>query len=902
MDVVVVESPAKAKTINKYLGANHIVIASFGHVRDLPSKEGGVQPEDNFAMNWEVESRGQAQLHQISQALKSADRLILATDPDREGEAISWHIWEELKRRRLLSKDLPISRVVFHEITKQAVLEGLKNPRQIDQNLVDAYLARRALDYLVGFTLSPVLWRKLPSAKSAGRVQSVALRLVCERESEIELFVSQEYWDIFAHFHNSNNEQFRAKLSKWDQKKLEKFSITNTTDADTIVKKLQKLSGWRVTQIDNKIVRRNPASPFITSTLQQEASRKLGFGATQTMRMAQKLYEGVEIDGETVGLISYMRTDSVQLSGECIASCRQLIARDFGDIYLPEKPRLYKSTAKNAQEAHEAIRPTDLHRRPASMARFLSKQEQQLYDLIWRRTLASQMSSAILDQVTADVVDAQNQATFHATGSVLKFKGFLAVYQEDQDDLSDSDQELSILPPLTLQEKASVDSIKPDQHFTQPPPRYGEASLVKKLEELGIGRPSTYASILQVLQDRQYVNLDKRRFHPTDTGRLVNSFLVTFFERYFAYNFTASMEQELDEITHAKIEWKEVLQKFWTDFARLNSEDAKTPQELSIGAAIKRLDEQLGNRAVVNKALDEELGKSLFISRDGATSARLCPSCKKGELHIKFGKSNVFIGCSNYPDCRYVHSLGVINPDAPGSSLSLPKLIGQDPASGKDITLKQGPYGVYVQRDHHDDEKPQRAGLPKGIDPEEVDLAMALSILSLPRTLGTHPESKLPITVGIGRFGPYLKHGEQYHRLKDDNVLTIGINRAVSLIADQPRTSVQNKKSASELGVYPKDGKKILLRTGRYGVYLQHGIKNVRIPVSYRDQEIGLAQAIEIIDQAPATPASPAAKKRSAGLKKAAKSPVKKSTNTRNPTKSKPSLMPAISRKVKKSS
>jgi DNA topoisomerase-1 len=877
MDVVVVESPAKAKTINKYLGANHVVIASFGHVRDLPSKDGGVQPEEDFLMKWEVESRGQAQLQQIGKALKSADRLILATDPDREGEAISWHIWDELQKRRLLPKSLPVNRVVFHEITKNAVLQGLKTPRAIDQHLVDAYLARRALDYLVGFTLSPVLWRKLPSAKSAGRVQSVALRLVCERENEIELFRTQEYWDVFAQLQNSKNQLFQARLTKLASKKLEKFAIPNADEAEKTVQKLRKLSGWHVIDLENKTVRRNPAPPFITSTLQQEASRKLGFSATQTMRLAQKLYEGIEIDGETVGLISYMRTDSVQLSIESMNSCRNIIGQDFGKDYVPEKPRFYKSSAKNAQEAHEAIRPTDIYRKPISLARFLSKPELQLYEIIWKRTVASQMSSAILEQISADISDRDYQAVLHATGSVLKFKGFLAVYQESQDDLNDPDQENAILPPLQIKEQVGLNGLSKEQHFTQPPPRYSEASLVKKLEELGIGRPSTYASILQVLQDRQYVFLEQRRFHPTDTGRVVNSFLVTFFERYFAYDFTAHMEQELDDITHARIQWKEVLTKFWNDFAKLGQ--AHESGAHSVSAAIKRLDEQLGNRTTINKALDQELGKTLFSGNDH-TSARLCPSCKQGELHIKFGKSNIFIGCSNYPNCRYVRGLSPINVSDNTPVAAFPKLLGQDPATQKDVSLKQGPYGIYVQRDAIDSEKPHRAGLPKGLRPDDVDLATALALLSLPKTLGAHPETGLPIIAGIGRFGPYLKHNDQYYRLKDDNVLTIGINRAVSLIADQERGG-KNKTGmkATELGIHPNDSKKIILRVGRYGPYLQHGSENVRIPSAYRDQNIDLAKAIEIITTTITKPKKTAIKKKNTektapGKRKSKKKPV----------------------------
>src|SRR5215475_10686593 len=677
MNVVIVESPAKAKTINKYLGPGYQVIASFGHVRDLPPKDGSVRPDSDFDMDWEVDKKAEGRLKEIAQAVKSADRLILATDPDREGEAISWHIAEELQRRKALG-DIDVKRVVFNEVTKSAVLDAMKNPRELNRELVDAYLARRALDYLVGFTLSPVLWRKLPGSKSAGRVQSVALRLICEREAEIEAFKPREYWTIEAVFKTEAGDEFKTRLTHLDGKKLDKFDLPTQQAAEAAVARIMAGAPFHVASVERKTTKRHPYSPFTTSTLQQEASRKIGLSASRTMRIAQRLYEGVNLGGETVGLITYMRTDGVALSDEAIASCRYYIDRVYGMKYLPETPRVYKSPAKNAQEAHEAIRPTDMNRRPQDVARYLEPDEQKLYELVWKRTLASQMESAVLDQVAVDVSGGAGGVTLRATGSVIVFDGFLTLYQEDRDDPAEDEESGGRLPNLTEGQPVTRESVTPEQHFTQPPPRYSEASLVKRLEELGIGRPSTYASIIQVLQDRKYVRLEKRRFIPEDRGRLVTAFLTSFFERYVQYNFTAELEEQLDDISGGRIDWKKVLHNFWAAF----SEAVNGTKDLSITQVID--------------TLDEELGPHFFPANDNGTNVRLCPNCKKGRLGLRLGRFGAFIGCSNYPECRYTRRLGV-DGNGNGAELEGPKLLGADPATGLPVTLRHGPYGVYVQ-------------------------------------------------------------------------------------------------------------------------------------------------------------------------------------------------------------
>src|SRR5437016_605910 len=662
MKVVVVESPAKAKTINKYLGSDYKVVASYGHVRDLPAKDGSVLPDADFAMSWEVDGKSEKHLKTILEAVRGADRLFLATDPDREGEAISWHVREVLNSRRGL-KHLDIKRVVFNEVTKNAVLDAFTRPREIDRELVEAYLARRALDYLVGFTLSPVLWRKLPGSRSAGRVQSVALRLVCERESEIEAFKSREYWTIEVEFKTEAGQTFTARLTHLDGKRLERFDLDSEAKARAAADAILRASGFTVAEIDSRQVRRNPFPPFTTSTLQQEASRKLGLSANRTMQIAQRLYEGVELAGETVGLITYMRTDGVAISAEAIAAARQLIGGEFGARYVPDAPRVYRSPAKNAQEAHEAIRPTDLARKPADVAGYLDRDQRRLYELIWKRTLASQMASALLEQVTVDIADPSGTLRLRANGSVILFDGFLTLYQEDRDDTAEmelaGEGEGGRLPAMRKAERLARGEVTPSQHFTQPPPRYTEASLVKKLEELGIGRPSTYASILQVLQDRDYVRLEKRRFVPEDRGRLVTAFLTNFFERYVEYGFTADLENQLDDVSGGRIDWKEVLRNFWRNF----SAAIDGTKELTITQVLA--------------ALDAELGRHFFPDDGSGRDPRLCPGCRAGRLSIKLGKFGAFIGCSDYPNCRYTRPLALEGETEEGAAAETQ--LGADP-------------------------------------------------------------------------------------------------------------------------------------------------------------------------------------------------------------------------------
>jgi DNA topoisomerase-1 len=900
MNVVVVESPAKAKTINKYLGPDYTVLASFGHVRDLPAKDGSVRPEEDFAMSWEVEGKADVRIKAIAQALKSADGLILATDPDREGEAISWHISEELKRRHALNGK-PVSRVVFNEITKSAVLDAMAHPREVNRELVEAYLARRALDYLVGFTLSPVLWRKLPGSRSAGRVQSVALRLICEREAEIEVFKSQEYWTVAVVFATEDGAVFTARLTHLDGRKLEKFDLPNQAAAEAAVAKIAAGAPFHVSAVERKTVRRHPFPSFTTSTLQQEASRKLGFSASHTMRLAQRLYEGVDIGGETVGLITYMRTDSVQLSGEAIAGSRRLIEADYGQRYLPEKPRFYTTKAKNAQEAHEAIRPTDLFRRPQAMARHLDGDLRRLYELVWKRTVASQMESAELDQVTVDI--AGSGVGLRATGSVLKFDGFLKLYQEDRDDPAEDEEGDSRLPEMKAEQPLERKETKPEQHFTQPPPRYSEASLVKRLEELGIGRPSTYASILQVLQDREYVRLDRRRFYPEDRGRIVTAFLTGFFRRYVEYGFTAGLEEQLDDISGGRIDWKTVLRQFWEDFSRAVGET----KELRISEVID--------------ALDADLGRHFFPEGADGADPRVCPSCGAGRLSLKLGRFGAFIGCSNYPECRYTRRLGVDNGDGAEADTG-PKELGLDPVSGLKVSLRKGPYGHYVQLGENGapapvkvdetktDEaaafeapkgeapkgeapkgkakakrkpakeklpKPKRVSLPQGMAPSEVDLDRGLALLALPRELGPHPADGEIITAGIGRFGPYLKHGPVYKSLaKDDDVLSIGLNRAISLLAEPKGANRRGGAPGKPLGAHPADGAPVTLHEGRYGPYVKHGKVNATLPKSLAPDQVTLEQAIPLLAERLAkTGGKPPAKGRKTSFRQPAAKPAK---------------------------
>ena len=792
-NVVIVESPAKAKTINKYLGNDYYVLASFGHVRDLVAKDGAVNPEDDFSMRWELSDRAAKTIKDISAAVKDANTVYLCTDPDREGEAISWHIQQILEEKKLLVGK-QVRRVTFNEITKNAIKAAFDKPRELDKPLIDAYLARRALDFLVGFTLSPVLWRKLPGSKSAGRVQSVALRLICERESEIEAFNAQEYWSIHARMQTEDGATFMARLTHLAGNKLDKLDIPSQADADAAVKRIlnKKLA---VQKVEKKQVRRNPYPPFITSSLQMEASRKLRLSASQTMRLAQQLYEGFDIGGETVGLITYMRTDGITLSDDAIAQCRTQISSDYGQKYLPDAPRLYKSKAKNAQEAHEAIRPTDLSRRPQDIARYLDDRQAALYELIWKRTLASQMESAVLDQVSADLSDGTDDAILRATGSVIAFDGFLTLYKEDEDDEpidGAENEETRLLPPLKEGMPLRTQDVLPEQHFTQPPPRYSEASLVKKLEEKGIGRPSTYASIIQVLQDRNYVTLDKRRFTPEDRGRLVTTFLKKFFEKYVDYDFTANLEDELDAISSGQVFWKEALRQFWGGF--------KTAIDGTKDLTI----------TLVLDALDEELGPHFFPVSEENPDPRKCPACETGRLSLKVGKYGAFIGCSQYPDCKHTRPLVVQSGDAldeanSGAALgNEPKILGNDPGTGRTISMRKGPYGPYVQIDLPEDsvdkkDKPKRQGIPRNLPLDQVTLEAALKLLSLPRLIGLHPETGEKMEAGIGRFGPYIKYMSRFKSIpKDDDVLTIGMNRAVELCSQIGEKKVRPTKKTAE--------------------------------------------------------------------------------------------------------
>ena len=880
MKVVVVESPAKAKTINKYLGSDYKVLASYGHIRDLPSKDGSVDPDADFAMIWEAQPRAEKQIKEIANAVKGAESLFLATDPDREGEAISWHVQNVLSDRKAL-KGVDVKRVVFHEITKRAVLDAIDNPRELDQDLVDAYLARRALDYLVGFTLSPVLWRKLPGSRSAGRVQSVALRLICEREAEIEAFRSEEYWTIDAAFRTKERKNFTARLTHLDGEKLQKFSINTEAAAKAAVERIHG-GTYSVRSLEKKKTKRNPYPPFTTSTLQQEASRKLGFGASRTMQLAQKLYEGIDLGGETVGLITYMRTDGVQLSQDAVFSIRDDIGKNFGDRYLPNSPRMYKNKSKNAQEAHEAIRPTDVRRHPREMAARLDKDMARLYELIWKRTVACQMASAELDQTTVTIQAADNRAEFRATGSIITFDGFLKLYQETKDEpaqSSEEDEDGRLLPSMAEGEALAHDEPKPEQHFTQPPPRYSEASLVKGLEELGIGRPSTYASILQVLQDRNYVVLDKRRFVPEDRGRLVTTFLSNFFTRYVQYNFTAELEDALDNIAEGTIAWKKVLTDFWKAF----HEAVDKTKDLKISDVLT--------------ALDEELGPHFFPVDENGETIRACPTCSDGRLGLKLGKFGAFIGCSNYPECKYTRQMtqaGDGSEDGTADLANGPKILGKDPATGLDVSMRKGPYGTYVQLGEKTDEvpKPKRASLTKGMNPADVTLETALGLLALPREVGPDPESGEIILAGIGRYGPYLKIGSTYVSIPaGDDVLTIGINRAVDLIANNPK----KKSPGRELGEY--EGKQITVGSGRFGPYVKHLKTYATIPKSITPEEVTLEQAIDLIKAkveksggAKKAPAKKAPAKKTAAAKKPA---AKKATAKKTPAKKTAAKKPA---------
>jgi len=880
MNVVVVESPAKAKTINKYLGSDYTVLASYGHIRDLPSKDGSVEPDNDFAMSWEVDSKASKRVSDIVDALKKADRLILATDPDREGEAISWHVLEVLNKKKAL-KDKAVQRVTFNAITKTSVLEAMANPRDVDMELVEAYLARRALDYLVGFTLSPVLWRKLPGSRSAGRVQSVCLRLIVDREIEIERFKTQEYWSVDADV-SAGADPFTARLVKHEGKKLTKFDLNNETSA-LAAKAAVTSAVFKVAAVEKKPGKRSPAPPFTTSTLQQEAARKLGFSAQRTMQAAQKLYEGIDIGGETVGLITYMRTDGVSVEPEGIAEARSVIGNVYGDKYVPETPRYYKAKAKNAQEAHEAIRPTSLNRNPGSLR--LESDLGRLYELIWKRMIASQMESARIERTTVDLESADGQTGLRATGQVVLFPGYLAVYEEGRDDEEGEDS--ARLPVIEEGAAAKVIEARADQHFTEPPPRYSEASLVKKMEELGIGRPSTYASVLTVLRDREYVKMDKQRFVPEDKGRLVTAFLEQFFKRYVEYDFTAALEEQLDLVSDGKLDWKQFLRDFWKDFHAAVGEIA-----------------ELRTTNVLD-ALNEALGPHIFPDKGDGSNPRLCPTCHVGQLSLKTGKFGAFIGCSNYPECRYTRQLGVSEGD--GEAESADKELGLNPETGNAVWLKNGRFGPYVEELAAKDsgDKPKRSSLPKGWIASAVDLEKALRLLSLPREVGKHPDDGKVITAGLGRFGPFVLHDGTYANLENpEEVFDVGLNRAVAILADKRAGGGRPQRGAAaalaELGAHPEDGKPVRVLSGRFGPYIKHGDTNANVPKGKDPASITLDEAVALIAERAAKGGGKKPAKKAAAPKKTAAKATKaegdapaKKTAAKKPAAKKPAAKKA---------
>ncbi|NNE57296.1 MAG: type I DNA topoisomerase [Hellea sp.] len=844
MNLVIVESPAKAKTIEKYLGKDYKVLASFGHIRDLPSKNGSVDPEQDFAMTWAVDTKSKSRVKDIETALKNSDKLILATDPDREGEAISWHLLEVLKKKKAL-KDKKIERVVFNAITKKSVTEAIAHPRELDMELVDAYLARRALDYLVGFTLSPVLWRKLPGSRSAGRVQSVSLRLICERENEIEKFVAQEYWTVDAAMKTADGKDYEAKLVALDGTKLDKFSLASESSA-MAAKQLVDGAALSIRSVEAKPVKRRPYAPFTTSSLQQEASRKLGFSATRTMQTAQKLYEGIDIGGETVGLITYMRTDGISMVGEAIQEARAIVGSEFGDIYLPKSPRVYKNKAKNAQEAHEAIRPTSFARVPGRIK--LSGDQAKLYDLIWKRAMASQMEDARLERTTIEIADDENKVGLRASGSVLKFDGFLKLYEAAKA-ITDKDEEDSgLLPEVERGETTSASNVNADQHFTQPPPRYSEASLVKKMEELGIGRPSTYASTLKTLESRDYVTIEKRRITPSDKGRLVTAFLENFFAKYVQYDYTADLEERLDRVSAGDLGWKKLLHDFWDMF----SAHVDGTKELRVSQVLD--------------ALNVTLAPLVFPPREDGKDARACSSCDDGELSLKVGKFGAFVGCSNYPDCKFTRPFG--QGDDADAGEKEDKMLGQDPETGIDVFLKNGRFGPYVQLG--EEKRPKRTSLPKNWPYESIDLEKALRLLSLPREIGKHPEDGEPITGAIGRYGPYILHAGTYVNLPTaDEMFEVGINRAVTMLAEKRANGGGRGRGAAaalkDLGKHPETEKPVRVMDGRYGPYVKYEKINATIPKGTKPEEVTMEMALEYI-----------AAKEAKGGKKKKKAPAKK--------------------------
>ncbi|ALL13704.1 type I DNA topoisomerase [Caulobacter henricii] len=855
MNVVVVESPAKAKTINKYLGSDYTVLASYGHIRDLPSKDGSVEPDNDFAMTWEVDAKSSKRISDIVDAMKGADRLILATDPDREGEAISWHVLEVLNKKKAV-KGMTVQRVTFNAITKASVLEAMANPRDIDMELVEAYLARRALDYLVGFTLSPVLWRKLPGSRSAGRVQSVCLRLIVEREMEIERFKTQEYWSVEADV-SAGADPFTARLVKHEGKKLTKFDLGNEGSALAARAAVEK-AVFKISGVEKKPGKRSPAPPFTTSTLQQEASRKLGFSAQRTMQAAQKLYEGIDIGGETVGLITYMRTDGVSVGPEGIAEARDVIGNVYGKDYVPETPRYYKVKAKNAQEAHEAIRPTSLHRNPGSLR--LEPDLGRLYELIWKRMIASQMESARIERTTVDIESHDGQTGLRATGQVVLFPGYLTVYEEGRDD--DGDEDSARLPLIEDGAAAKVIEARADQHFTEPPPRYSEASLVKKMEELGIGRPSTYASVLTVLRDREYVKMEKNRFIPEDKGRLVTAFLEQFFRRYVEYDFTASLEEQLDLVSDGKLDWKQFLRDFWKEFHAAVGEIA----ELRVTNVLD--------------ALNEALGPHIFPDKGDGSNPRLCPTCGSGQLSLKVGKFGAFIGCSNYPECRFTRQLATA--EGEGEAESADRDLGINPETGRSVWLKNGRFGPYVEEPPaaESGDKPKRSSLPKGWLPAAVDLEKALRLLSLPREVGQHPDDGKTITAGLGRFGPFVLHDGTYANLENpEDVFDIGLNRAVALLADKRagggRPQRGQAAALAELGNHPEDGKPVRVLSGRFGPYIKHGDTNANVPKGADPAALTLDEAVVLLAERVAKGGGKKPAKKAAAKKAPAKATAK---------------------------
>lgn len=850
MKTVIVESPAKAKTINKYLGKDYKVLASFGHIRDLPSKDGSVDPENDFAMTWAVDSDSKKRIKDIADSTKVSDELILATDPDREGEAISWHVLEVLNAKRGVMKDVTVKRVVFNEITKTAILKAMEEPRDVDQEMVEAYLTRRALDYLVGFNLSSVLWRKLPGSKSAGRVQSVALRLICERELEIEKFNSEEYWSIEAKLKNSTSKTFMAKLTTLNGEKLEKFTLNNETAA-LAAKEAVEAASFSIKSVVSKPTRRRPAAPFTTSTLQQEASRKLGFNAQRTMRTAQKLYEGIDIKGETTGLITYMRTDGVNIANEAINNARDVIGSKYGSNYVPAKPNFYKNKSKNAQEAHEAVRPTSLSRLPADVANRLDDDQRRLYELIWKRTIASQMAEAQMEQTTADIVSTDGKHTLRATGTVQIFDGFLTLYQEGQDDTDDEDEKR--LPKLSKDENIDKDKIDANQHFTSPPPRFTEASLVKRMEELGIGRPSTYASILTVLRDRNYVIMDKNRFIPEGKGRVVTSFLENYFNKYVQYDFTAGLEQELDKVSDGDIPWKEVLANFWLDFSKSieGTKDLRVSEVLDV--------------------ITDALAPFIFPERDDGSDPRKCPKCNEGGLSVKTGKFGAFIGCENYPTCNYTRQIQNSDGENGEAADEGPKTLGIDLKSGMEVTLRSGRFGPYIQLGEPvEKENPKRASIPKGMSPDSVDFDRALKLLALPRDVGMHPEDGKVIKAAIGRYGPYVSHSGAFASLKDpEDVFNIGINHAVTLLAEAAAKKGKAAEPLKDLGEHPDGDGNILVMNGRYGPYVKYKRINATIPKDKDPMDVTMEEAVELIKARASKGKKKPAKKKASAKKKA---------------------------------